>query len=178
MGKRRLPHQVPIEQPLFITFSLHGSLPGNRGFARENITSGETFAAMDQVLDCSGSGARFLGQPAIAGLVENAITLGESAGRHETHAWVIMPNHVHLLLTAHADVSEVLRSLKGSTARQANLLLQRCGEPFWQDESYDHLVRNVEEFRRIQRYIDNNPVRAGLVSVPEQYRWSSAWGGL
>jgi REP element-mobilizing transposase RayT len=102
---------------------------------------------------------------------------GEAAGRYDNHAWVIMPNHVHLLLTAHLDVSEVLRSLKGSTARQANLLLHRSGQPFWHDESYDHLVRNVDEFRRIKRYIENNPF-AGLVTSPEEYRWCSARGGL
>ena len=53
-------------------------------------------------------------------------------------------------------------------------LLQRTGQRFWQDESYDHLVRNKEEFRRIQRYIENNPVTAGLVAMPAEYAWSSA----
>jgi hypothetical protein len=62
------------------------------------------------------------------------------------------------------------------TAKRANLLLQRSGEAFWQDESYDHLVRNGEEFRRIKRYIENNPVRALLARTPQDYRWSSAFG--
>jgi hypothetical protein len=51
---------------------------------------------------------------------------------------------------------------------------------FWQNESYDHVVRNEEEFRRIQRYIELNPVRAGLVESAEEFRWSSAgaaWKG-
>ena len=48
------------------------------------------------------------------------------------------------------------------------------GKPFWQDESYDHLIRNDEEFRRTQRYIENNPVRACLLCKPEDYVWSSA----
>jgi REP element-mobilizing transposase RayT len=87
-----------------------------------------------------------------------------------------MPNHVHLLLTPHVEMSRLLCSLKSVTAKRANLLLGRTGEPFWQDESYDHLVRNGEEFRRIQRYIENNPVRALLASAEEDYRWSSAFG--
>jgi hypothetical protein len=45
----------------------------------------------------------------------------------------------------------------------------------WQDESYDHLVRDDNEFWRIARYIENNPVTAGLAPTPEKYRWSSAW---
>jgi putative transposase len=53
-------------------------------------------------------------------------------------------------------------------------LLGRTGQPFWQDESYDRLVRNGEEFGRIQRYIENNPVATCLVARPEEYLWSSA----
>ena len=71
--------------------------------------------------------------------------------------------------------SRFLQTLKGYTARQANLLLKRTGQPFWQSESYDHWVRNEEEGRRIKAYIENNPVKAGLVESAEEYRWSSAW---
>jgi putative transposase len=85
-----------------------------------------------------------------------------------------MSNHVHLLLTPHINVSKLLCSLKAATAKRANLLLERTGQPFWQDESYDRLVRNGEEFRRIQRYVENNPVVAGLVTTQEKYLWSSA----
>jgi len=85
-----------------------------------------------------------------------------------------MSNHVHLLITPHVQVSKLLCSLKATTAKRANLLLGRTGEPFWQDESYDHLVRNGEEFRRIQRYIEYNPVSAGLAATAEDFPWSSA----
>jgi hypothetical protein len=67
-----------------------------------------------------------------------------------------------------------LKSLKGVTAREANKILGRTGEPFWQHESYDHWVRNAEEFERIRLYIENNPVKAGLAAQPSAYRWSSA----
>jgi putative transposase len=70
--------------------------------------------------------------------------------------------------------SRLLQSMKGATARQANLILGRTGEPFWQAESYDHWVRDESEWRRIAVYIENNPVKAGLVSRAEDYRWSSA----
>jgi putative DNA methylase len=70
-----------------------------------------------------------------------------------------------------------MKSLKGFTARQANRMLARTGTPFWQKESYDHWVRDEAEWHRIARYIENNPVKAGLVSTPDAYRWSSAFAG-
>ena len=56
------------------------------------------------------------------------------------------------------------QGLKGYTAREANRLLGRTGQPFWQGESYDHWVRDETEFIRIIAYIENNPVKAGLVA--------------
>jgi hypothetical protein len=53
-------------------------------------------------------------------------------------------------------------------------LLSRTGTPFWQEESYDHLVLNTLELGRIENYIIQNPVQAGLVRSAEEYRWSSA----
>ena len=86
-----------------------------------------------------------------------------------------MANHVHLLVTPRTEPSRFLKSLKGFTARQANRVLGRTGEPFWQAESYDHWVRNAGEHARIRRYIEQNPVKAGLVQQAEDYRWSSAY---
>jgi REP element-mobilizing transposase RayT len=84
-----------------------------------------------------------------------------------------MPNHVHLLVTSKKPLATWLRSLKGYTAHRALERLNRQGA-FWQSESYDHLVRNDDEFLRILSYIEWNPVKAGLVSSPEQFQWSSA----
>jgi putative transposase len=64
---------------------------------------------------------------------------------------------------------------KGFTAYQANRILNRTGKPFRQDESYDHLVRTGDEFRRIRAYIEKNPVTAGLIADARKFRWSSAW---
>jgi hypothetical protein len=87
-----------------------------------------------------------------------------------------MANHVHVLLLPLVPPSRLLKSLKGSTAREANRLLGRTGEPFWQRESYDHWVRDEAEWNRIAAYIQNNPVKAGLVARAEEYPWSSARG--
>src|SRR5205814_593617 len=93
----------------------------------------------------------------------------------EVHAFVVMPNHVHLLVTPLADVSRIMQSLKRFTARECNRILGATGSPFWQNESYDRLVRDDAEFQGIVRYIEVNPVKAGLAAVPEEFRWSSAW---
>jgi len=85
-----------------------------------------------------------------------------------------MPNHVHLLVTPSIPVPKLLKSLKGITAKRANELLGLTGKQFWQEESYDQLVRDNREFERIWNYIEENPVRAGLVAVAAAYRWSSA----
>ena len=53
-------------------------------------------------------------------------------------------------------------------------MLGLTGRPFWQDESFDRLVRNDTEFERIVEYIERNPVMAGLAATPEEFPWSSA----
>ena len=85
-----------------------------------------------------------------------------------------MPNHVHLPVTPLVSASKLLGSLKAATGRRANILLKRTGQPFWQDESYDRLVRSGEEFQRTQWYIENNPVTVCLVAKAEEYPWSGA----
>jgi putative transposase len=72
------------------------------------------------------------------------------------------------------SLSTITKGLKGYTAREANRILQRTGQPFWQQESFDHWPRNQDEFLRIIAYIENNPVKAGLVGRPEEWSWSSA----
>jgi REP element-mobilizing transposase RayT len=93
--------------------------------------------------------------------------------------WVVMPNHVHVILwpMPNFTLSEILKSRKRHTARQANLILGATGEMFWQPESYDHWIRNDEGKARIRRYIHMNPVKAGLCKAPEDWKWSSAWPG-
>jgi REP element-mobilizing transposase RayT len=90
------------------------------------------------------------------------------------HSFVVMPNHIHLLATPAVALPKLTKSLKGITAKRANTMLTLTGNSFWQEESYDHLVRHEQEFDTIRNYIEGNPVRAGLVSEASEYRWSSA----
>ena len=93
--------------------------------------------------------------------------------------WVVMPNHVHLVVwpLPNVTLSTILKGRKQYTATQANRILGRIGERFWQPESYDHWIRNDTEKARISRYIRMNPVKAGLCRDAEDWRWGSAWRG-
>jgi len=171
--ERRLPHLYEVGQPLFVTWRLRGSLPRRRWFP-EDLPSGQAFVAMDRILDAAESGPRYLARPEIALMMTDAIRYRDYELKHYAlHAFVVMANHVHLLVTPLLRPSLLMHSLKRFTARAANSVLGRTGQ-FWQRESYDRLVRNDSEFDRIKHYIENNPVKAGLASTPEDYVWSSA----
>jgi type I restriction enzyme R subunit/putative DNA methylase len=86
-----------------------------------------------------------------------------------------MVNHVHILIDPRAELSSITKAVKNVSARQANAILGRTGQPFWQDESYDHWVRGRDEMEKIVRYIEYNPVAAGLVERVEAWLWSSAF---
>jgi putative transposase len=171
---RRLPHFYPQDRWLFLTWHLHGSLRSSQYPPPRKALAGEAFVLMDRELDKARSGPVFLKEDAIASLVATSLHRGVELGHYELAAFVIMANHVHVLLLPKIAASRLMKSLKGATAREANRVLGRTGRPFWQKESYDHWVRNEVEWRRIFSYIENNPVKAGLVRLAEEYRWSSA----
>ncbi|MGB7761913.1 MAG: transposase [Bryobacteraceae bacterium] len=174
--RRRLPHAYETDQPVFLTWRLHDSLPPHRTFPPEALSSRQAFAALDRLLDEARDGAFYLRQPAIADMIVESIEYNASRlGHYLLHAFVVMPNHVHLLATPAVTLPKLTKSLKGITAKRANAMLALTGSPFWQEESYDHLVRRGE-FEKIRNYIEENPVRAGLVKEAADYRWSSAGG--
>jgi hypothetical protein len=185
-SQRRLPHIYPSDCWLFLTWHLHGSLPSSHFPPARKVSDGgagadgEAFAWIDRYLDGARVGPTFLRQEPIATLVIESLFRGEVLGHYRLGPFLIMANHVHVLLLPSTSPSLLLKSLKGATAREANRLLHRTGEQFWQRESYDHWVRSQTEWNRIAAYIENNPVKAGLVSRMEEYAWSSAnarWSG-
>jgi REP element-mobilizing transposase RayT len=109
--------------------------------------------------------------PKVAKMVVDAI---RELQTYRLHASVVMPNHVHLLITPLAPVSELMQSLKRFTAREGNRILGLTGQPFWQDESFDRLMRNDTESKRIIHYIERNPVTVGLAVTPEDFPLSGA----
>lgn len=133
------------------------------------------FARADRLLDRAKTGPKWLGDPRVASAVVEVIRRGaDKLQQFQLQAYVVMPNHVHLLIIPIPSVTKIMRGIKGISARDANRILGRQGQVFWQDESFDHWVRSEEEFWKIKRYIENNPVRAGLAKLPEEWEWSSA----
>jgi putative transposase len=174
LTQRRLPHIYPDDTWLFLTWHLYGSLPSSHFPPARKVSDGTAFAWVDRYLDGAHTGPIHLRNEAIATLVIEALFRGEHLRQYRLGPFVIMANHVHLLLLPSISPSLLLKSLKGVTAREANRLLGTTGEQFWQRESYDHWVRSQKEWTRIASYIERNPVKAGLVSRAEEYSWSSA----
>lgn len=89
-------------------------------------------------------------------------------------AWVVMPNHVHLLVEIwQKPMTELLQNWKGYTARRINRVLGRHGK-LWQDDYWDRYIRDEAHYRKVVHYIEWNPVKADLVKSPEQWPFSSA----
>jgi putative transposase len=172
--RRRLPHLDVPGIAVFVTWRLWGSLPRERVFLPEDLSSGEAFVAWDRLLDRTRSGPLYLAQPEVAGIIVQSLQSVVANTFCLLHAFVVMPNHVHVLWTPHIALSDLVRRVKGSTACQSNKCLGRTGEQFWQQEYFDRTVRNDEEFARIRRYIEWNPVKAGIVAHPKEFPWSSA----
>ena len=179
--RRHLPHWQPEEAILFVTTRLAGSLPREvveRLRAETcNQPPHEAFLRWERALDAAKEAPRFLARPDIAAIV--AVALHYRDGKvYDLFAYCIMPNHLHLVIKPlpRAEggfwaLSDIMGSLKRYTARRANQMLGRRGA-FWQAESYDRVVRDVQSLRQILFYVVNNPVAAGLVNDWHAWRWT------
>ena len=113
LSQRRLPHIWATEQPVFLTWRLHDSLPPHRFFPGSTLPSGQAFAALDRLLDEARTGPFYLRQPVLADMVVEAIRYNAQILRHYAlHAFVVMPNHVHLLVHAQAALAQTHEILK------------------------------------------------------------------
>jgi len=160
-----------------LTFRLYDSLPKQKidhlNDPRLKLKTVQIRNALESCCD-AGLGACYLRDPRIAALMQNAL-LHFDGERYWLLAWVVMPNHVHVLaqFDCRFSVPSVLHSWKSFVAHHANKLLGRSG-PFWQREYFDRFIRNEEHYRNAVSYIEANPVKAGLAALPEEWRFSSA----
>jgi len=198
--QRNLPHIQPPGAMLFVTFRLAGSIPVEvlrqlkaDAAAREKqilqIEDPEEQAAQlyrerkrqfgrwDDVLDSGVYGPDWLRRPEIAAIVAEAMHHRDGKV-YDLDSFCIMPTHGHTIFTplvkddgSYHALQTIMHSLKLRTALQSNPLLGREG-PFWQHESYDHVVRDQRELERIRWYLLNNPVKAGLVETWEAWPWT------
>jgi putative transposase len=204
--RRHLPHWDVEDAPYFITSCLEGSIPaaGMRELVEysdqlklrprpRDISPEEWerrlhklwFARMDELLDFEPA-VRHFERADIAKIVMNSFAHFADV-RYLSIAWVVMPSHIHWLFQPLPKFSEtvpkgksprevIMHSLKSFTGNECNKALGLKGQ-FWQQESYDHWIRDDDELERVIAYILNNPVRAGLAAKPEDYRFSSAFVG-
>jgi putative transposase len=138
-------------------------------------SAGKRFVAQDGELDRAAFGPTWLKDARVAGMIVDALNYGASTrGFYDLQAFVVMPNHVHVVWQPKIAMSRVLQWLKGVTSKRAKRILGMTEGAFWQDESYDHWVRSEGEFQRVIRYVESNPVKAGLAESIEAWPWSSA----
>jgi putative transposase len=167
-----LPHWQKEGGAYFVTWRLHGSLPSILT-ADLWTTEGAKFVEADRLLDAAATGPRWLLQPEVAGSVVSILLECEKNGQVELGAWVLMPNHVHVVLRPHVDLPKVISGIKAWSALDCNRLLGRTGRQFWARDYFDRWIRNAMEEQRITRYISQNPVNVGLCLAAEDWLWSS-----
>jgi len=134
------------------------------------------FAVLESWLDRATIGPTWLADARVADLVAEALQY-RNGKNYRLDAYSIMPNHVHSVFMPLArnhlpkPLASIMHSLKRNTARRANLLLNRSGA-FWEHESFDHYIRNGAEWKRIVKYVLENPVKAGLVKSWKDWPWN------
>jgi putative transposase len=190
--RRTLPHWDVDGATYFSTMCLEGSTPARIRPPAHHATNspprppraspGQVFAEFDKLLDTSPP-IRWLEDPRLAKVIADSLCWG-AGHRYELLAYVVMPSHIHwvftpLKATGNAAKSQrlaITSAFKSYTALACNRLLGRRGR-FWQEESYDRVVRSEVELERIVRYVEHNPVRAGLCERAEDWEFSSAHRG-
>lgn len=103
--------------------------------------------------------------------------------KYELHACVVMKTHVHVLLLplkqsrdTYYSLAQIMHSIKSYSANRIQRTLGQQGK-VWLDENYDRIVRDENAYLEIMNYIVANPIKAGLVNQPEQYKWLYYAGG-
>lgn len=142
----------------------------------ENIER-QKLILIDKYLD-KGYGECFLKHQKVAEIVRDSL-LEFHDERYKLCSWVIMPNHIHLLLKPiyNWDLDKILHSFKSFTALEANKAMNRSGK-FWMREAFDRRIRDLDHFQKTIRYIENNPVKAGFCREKEDWKFSSAYTGM
>ena len=171
-----LPHRDEPGLVQFVTFRLADAFPDGLRHEWEVLLKIEDDRKrrieLEIYLD-KGRGKCHLKNRAIARIVEDSFLCFNTV-RYDMRAWVIMPNHVHLLFQL-LDIPmwKLIGGWKSYTTRQANKLLGRKGK-FWQDGYWDTYMRDGEHELRSRYYVERNPVKAGLTHAARDWPWSSA----
>ena len=136
-------------------------------------TQGAAFVAGDRLLDAAPSGPRWLAEPEVAAVVVKVLREGAAEGRYDLGSWVLMPNHVHVWLKPGDTLPREIAWIKGRTALEANRVMKRSGSSGRRTILTVGFGTEISG-KRVIRYIEQNPVKAGLCKSPEDWQWSSA----
>ena len=172
-----IPHYSEPGLFQLITLRLQDSMPAVKlaelSDNYRNLSPAQVRSALEDYLD-AGSGACYLRDPRVAEQAQESLLYFDGE-RYRLCAWVIMPNHVHVLaqFIAEFPVAKVVHSWKSYIANQGNKLLGRSGT-FWQREYFDRFIRNDNHYRNAVKCVEWNPVKAKLADAPERWPYSSA----
>jgi REP element-mobilizing transposase RayT len=167
-GSKHLPHFDAPGTQQFITYRLADAMPAARRSEWEAFLHLEDKLEKQRKIEAyidRGYGDCSLREPRIAQVVQDNLFHHDGV-KYRLLAWCIMPNHVHTLIElGQTPLSEILKSWNSYTAKQANRLLHRAGT-FWEEDYFDHYIRDEKHFRQVVRYIEANPVKARLARAP------------
>lgn len=164
-----------------ITYRLHDSMPIEQRLEWEPLLRMSDSGTRSERIEAyvnAGYGSCLLRDPRVAAIVQENL-LHFDGLRYRLLAWVIMPNHVHVLIETVEGHSlpGVVHAWKSYTANRANELLGRTGH-FWHREYFDRYIRDERHLERAVGYVHDNPVKAGLVAHAADWPFSSAsWPG-
>ncbi|MEZ5354527.1 MAG: hypothetical protein R2762_17995 [Bryobacteraceae bacterium] len=160
---------------LFVTWRLHGTLPLRRSPPRA-LADGRQFVSIDRLLDREVAGPTWLRRPEIAEIVAGTLQAHAAVlGEFDLHAWVVMPNHVHALLTPRTASRPAVLRWREAAGRLALQALGLAGRPFWHHDTLERIVSDRPQ--RIARYIESVPCTR-LARSPEEFPWSSRGAAL
>ncbi len=171
-----LPHFDAPNVTQFVSFMLDDAFPVMRRREWEPILREPDESLRRRKLEAwldRSQGECWLQRPEVAARVEE-IVRAQDGQTYRLQAWVVMPNHIHLVVDVwETPLSKLLNLWKGRSSYDANRLLARRGH-FWEKEYFDVLIRDSGHLGRAIRYTENNPVKAGLAGIPKEWPWSSA----
>jgi len=171
-----LPHFDAPNVTQIVTFMLADSFPVVRRaewepFLKESDDSVKR-RKLEEWLDRS-HGECWLRRPDVAQLVERVLLEADGCNCR-MQAWIIMPNHIHLVVDVwDVPLVKLLNGWKGKSSREVNKLLGKRGR-FWQEDYFDTLVRNEDHLKKAIRYVEQNPAKAFLTKTAREWPWSSA----
>jgi putative transposase len=197
---RILPHIQPLGGLFFVTYVLNGSIPKKvlqqindehnfserkRQLLVKNDRKGLDelhrlqFKHIDNYLAKTTVGHHYFKDERLAKIIVDTLHFWDNK-RIELICYCIMSNHVHTVFRLLDDAETIdyaiylhkfMHSIKSFSAKRCNELLNISGQ-FWQEESYDRLIRDKNELYRIISYVLDNPVKAGLCQSRQDWKWS------